>query len=219
MSGTHVLHSDQGLNPWDQHTTTSDTNQIQAYASLKSPSQIVNQTSIAETSHVRVTTTVATQQCARLCPCQCHMRSHRRSPTWLTAAIGQLLFSYHDLLRTTPCNYPLCRKTPRKTEFTYYFPYWIAQKALMLSFNSDLSGRAASILMTMPVIIPGGHSIWYAVQNGNIPFIQQLFGQGLNPHIIDQHGNSLVMVRTAHTLCIGLLYQMETGAFTPHSSW
>jgi hypothetical protein len=179
----------------ENHTTANDASQLRAGPSLETPFQLVKHTSTPESSLIRVTTSVTTRQCARFCPCQCHARSSVRSPPWLKASIGQLLLTYHSLLRTTPCNYPPCRQTPRKTEFTYYFPCWLAQKALIISSESDLSGRGASISIAMPITIGDDHPVWDAVRSGNIVFVQQLFRRGFSPYVITISGVSLVMVR------------------------
>jgi hypothetical protein len=65
----------------------------------------------------------------------------------------------------------------------------------------------------MPVVITKKHPIWHAVENGNVPFIQQLFGQGFSPYVIDEDGQSLVLVRTDLIPCIAYPCHIETTAF------
>jgi hypothetical protein len=170
--------------------------------SVENDLQTVRNAGHSDSSTVRVTTSVTTLRCPHLCPCQCHARSHMRSSPWFKAIIGQMLFSYHSLIRTTPCDYPPCRKTPRKTEFTYYFPHWLASRALIVSSTSGITGPGASISIAMPVVVPASDLIWRAVSRGNVPLIQQLFGQGHSPYVVDSYGISLVLVRTIDSLNI-----------------
>ena len=143
---------------------------------------------------IQVTTSIKTQQCEKRCPCQCHAPSQYRSPAWLKTIIGQLLFSYHGTLRTTACNYPLCQQTPRKAHFTYYFPKWLAQRALLMSSVTELAGRGAFVSIAMPVIIPGSDRIWDAIETDNVAYIQGLFSHGYCPNMIDDEGDSLLGV-------------------------
>jgi hypothetical protein len=194
-SGTPTIDIGCTTGSQNQQTITNDVIPSQSKTTPKTPSQVMKHQSAYENTLIRVTTSIATRLCSRLCPCKCHAKSHTSSPTWLRKVMGQILLSYHSFLRTTPCDYPPCRRTPRKTEFTYYFPYWFAQKALILSSEPGLSGKDASISIAMPVIIPGTHPIWNAIKSGNIPFIQQLFRQGFSPFVMDWYGTSLMSVR------------------------
>lgn len=161
-----------------QNDHADNVNHMEKASTSAKRSNILSLRSAADDALIQVTTSVTTHRCSRLCPCQCHARLHMNSPGWLRKVVGQMLLSYHTLLRTTACDYPPCRKTPRKTEFTYYFPHWLAQKAFIMSSEPGLSGRDASISIAMPIIIPGSHPIWNAVKSGNVQFIQQLFRQG-----------------------------------------
>ena len=175
----------------------------------------------SDNSSMRVTTSVTTQRCPPRCPCQCHTRSHIRSSPWFKAIIGQMLFSYHSVIRTTPCDYQPCRenpqKTPQKTEFTYYFPHWLTSRALIASCTSGITGPGASISIAMPVVLPDHEPIWEAVCNGNIPFLQQLFRQGYTPYVVDEDGGSLVKVRIIPLLNnISLLLRVCSVQFASH---
>ena len=169
-------------------------------SSVETDLRRVTRTTCANTLPVKITTSVTTLRCPHRCPCQCHKRSHIRTSPWFKAIIGQMLFSYHSLIRTTPCDYQPCRetpdKTPRKTEFVYYFPHWLAWRALIVSSTSKTLGPGPSVLIDFPIVLPYGNPIFSAVRRGNIPFLQQLFGRGYNPHIVDKFGMSLALVRT-----------------------
>ena len=169
-------------------------------SSVETDLRRVTHTTCADTSPVKVTTSVTTLRCPHRCPCQCHKRSLIRTSPWFKAIIGQMLFSYHSLIRTTPCDYQPCRetsdRTPRKTEFIYYFPHWLAWRALIVSSTSKTLGPGPAILIDFPIILPRDDPIFDAVRCGNIPFVQQLFGQGYNPHVINEFGASLLLVRT-----------------------
>ena len=182
-------------NTFQQSATKAITAQDAHAATSDAPLEMVRRTSLSDTSIIRITTSVATQKCAKRCPCQCHTQTPMRSPTWLKTIIGQMLFSYHGLLRTTPRNFPPCRQTARKTEFTYYFPQWLAKRALIMSSVSDMAGRGASISIAMPIIIPGNDRIWSVIQYGNIARLQQFFCDGYSPYMVDEMGQSFAAVR------------------------
>lgn len=155
----------------------------------------IRQATTPDTSAVRITTSVTTDQCSKLCKCQCHFRTQIRTPSWLKATLGNLLLSYHSLIRTTPCDYPPCRQSPRKTEFTYYFPQWFAQRALMISLIPALDKSGASLALTTPVIISDDSTILQAARYGNLPYLKQLFTQGYSPHVVSTtYGYSLVEI-------------------------
>lgn len=145
---------------------------------------------------LKVKTSITTQRCAQLCPCKCHTRSQIRSPIWLKTLIGQMLFSYHGTLRTTTCNYPPCRRTPGKTDFTYFFPGWLVQRAVMISSASELSGRGATISIAMPVVVSWHDPVWNAIHRENMGLLRHLFRSGHSPYMISPNGVSLLAVRT-----------------------
>lgn len=74
-----------------------------------------------QTSLVRVTGTINGDEgetCPRLCRCRCHTPSHFETPRLLKNLLGHLVLSCSGSLRAAPCDYPLCRKRPKKSQFT-----------------------------------------------------------------------------------------------------
>ena len=215
---------DAGRGEHDVHDATTPADAVAHHGlkpSLETDLKSARHTACSDKSSVRVTTSVTTQRCPPRCPCQCHTRSHIRSSPWFKAIIGQMLFSYHSVIRTTPCDYQPCRenpqKTPQKTEFTYYFPHWLASRALIASSTSGITGPGASISIAMPVVLTGGDAIWEAVCNGNIPFLQQLFRQKYTPYVVDEYGTSLAAVRIIRSLNnLFLLFRVCSVQFASH---
>ena len=149
-----------------------------------------------KTSQVRVTTTLANASCLPGCKCQCHHRTLIRTPHWLKSVLGTMLYSYTGtaIIRTTPCDYPPCRRGTQKSIFAYYFPSWALTRALMISSSWDaLSGVGSSWVVRMPVIVPTSHPLWHAVTQGNIEYLQNRFSNGeANVYTVNEHGFSML---------------------------
>ena len=155
----------------------------------------VQDLSISANSFIKITTSVLIQRCGTACPCQCHAISRIRSPQWLNRVLGQMLITYHSgFLRTMTCNFPPCRRSPRKTEFNYIFPLWLVHKALFMSYVPSLSGPQGSIAVSMPTMLPGLDKIWSATRLGNIPLLQRMFSAGYTPYVIEEGGQNLIHV-------------------------
>lgn len=196
--GSRPTASPANIGTAEQSDADSTISQTELQPALEQPLAVNRQDSINDHSVIQVTTSITTQRCARFCPCQCHKRSHVRSPEWLKAIVGQMFCSHNGLIRTTPCDYPPCRQSPRKTHFTYVFPLWLPRRVMVMSTVSDLSGGGAKISVAMPVVIDTHERIWEAVRSGNIALVQYWFANGYNPYVVDSHGRNLLSVST-HT--------------------
>lgn len=71
-----------------------------------------------DVSHIRIKATTNLTACPKFCPCGCHVTTYLQTPVLLRNLFGQLLLSYTGLIRTTPCDYPPCRKAKTKNKFT-----------------------------------------------------------------------------------------------------
>ena len=151
---------------------------------------------IVEEPRIRITASIVIQSCPKFCKCKCHTPSHVRTPQLLRNVLGQLLFSYTTLIRSKPCDYPRCRKSARKSHFTYYFPQWMASRALMISsIGSHLTGLGTDWLVRMPVVVPETHPAWTAALLGDIDFLQKCFWDGIaTPRMITPSGSNLLHV-------------------------
>jgi hypothetical protein len=148
-------------------------------------------------SAVRISATIAPQQCPRGCSCQCHTRASIRTPLWLRSVFGLLFWTYSSSISMRPCNYPPCRKGLGKHHFTYYFPPWLVSRAIVASANLDnLSGAGAKVLISIPPIVPEeGHLVWSLVMAGNLEQLQNLLASDKNlVHIKNQWGQSIMHV-------------------------
>lgn len=160
----------------------------------------VNRAVQSQDDMVCITATLASLTCPRFCRCRCHSPRSLRSPSWMRNILGQMMLSYTPLIYATSCDYPPCRKRPQRSQFTYYFPGWVASRALVLrSVVNDLSGIGASWTVKMPIVVEES-TIFSAAGVGNIQHIQRQFSQRLiSPFIVNIFGQTLLHV--SHHSC------------------
>ena len=154
-------------------------------------------------SAVRISATIASQQCPRGCSCQCHTRASIRTPLWLRSVFGLLFWTYSSSVSMRSCNYPPCRKGLGKHHFTYYFPPWLVSRAIVASANlDDLFGAGAKVLINIPLIVPEeGHLVWSLVIAGNLEQLRHLLAGDKNlVHVKNQWGQSLMHVSNTSKL-------------------
>ena len=155
-----------------------------------------------DSSAVRISTTITSQQCPSGCRCQCHARMSVRTPSWLRSVFGQLLWAYSSSISMRSCNYSPCRKSFGKHHFTYYFPRWLVSRAVIASANlDDLFGTGARISINIPLIIPEeDHIIWSLVIAGNLKQLQHLLSHDRSlMHVRNQWGQSIMHVSNIQT--------------------
>jgi hypothetical protein len=148
-------------------------------------------------SAVRISATVASEQCPRGCRCQCHTRNSLRTPLWLRGTFGQLFWTYNSSISMRSCNHPPCRKSLSKQHFTYYFPSWLVSRAIVASANlDDLLGAGAKVLVNIPLIIPEeDHIVWSLVIAGNLEQLRHLVSGDKNlVYVRNQWGQSIMHV-------------------------
>ena len=145
---------------------------------------------------IRVDATINLQRCPRLCRCKCHVSHYVRTPRWLSTVIGQLMFDYTSLIYAKPCDYPPCKKSPRKRQLTYLFPGWLATRALFMSYVVDsISGSGASWALKVPIVVPSNNPIWTAAVHGNIEFVRNRLTDGrATSYIVSENGWNLLHV-------------------------
>ena len=167
-------------------------------------------------SAVRISATIVSQQCPSGCRCQCHCTSSIRTPSRLRSLFGQLLWTYSSSLWTRSCNYAPCQKSLGKHQFSYYFPTWLVSRAVVATANLDgLLGAGAKISVNIPLIIPEeNHIVWSLVIAGNLEQLRHLLSLEKNlMHVRNQWGQSLMHVGNASNvpkspvtkICLGLL--------------
>ena len=153
-------------------------------------------------STLRITTTLRINRCPRFCCCQCHERSVGRTPGWLKAVLGQLMFSYTGTLMLKPCNHRPCKQQSRQSQFTYIFPTWLASKALVASSASSiLSDAGACWRMKCAVVLDSNETVWRAIEAGNIKKLQQAITAGrFSPHVVNEFGKTPIYVSPARSV-------------------
>ena len=162
---------------------------------------------VHDTSHVRITTSLSTNTCDVTCPCQCHIKSHWRTPKWLSAVVGTLFYdsSYTLSAAELPCNSMRCARSQNSSRynFTYYFPVWILRSSLVYTSWSNLSGTNSSWTIRMPRIIPWDHECWWLVEDNHISRLRSMLSErSITPYDVDGDGYSIFQViqtfRTDH---------------------
>ena len=154
-------------------------------------------------SAVRISATITSQQCPSCCRCQCHVRSSICTPSLLRSVFGQLLWTYNSPISMRCCNYPPCRKSLGKHHLTYYFPPWLVSRAIVASANlDDLFGTGAKMSVNIPLIIPEeDHIVWSLVTAGNLEQLSHLLSHDKNLiHVRNQWGQSIMHVRNTSDL-------------------
>lgn len=151
------------------------------------------------TTELRITTRLPLKTCDRTCLCQCHVRTHIRTPTWLSAAVGTLFYSstHTPLVEVRPCNIKQClRSQPSSSAcFTYYFPTWFMRCAMVYGTWSKLGGANATWMIKMPREISETEICWYWIQRGSIQAVRDLLGRGqMSPYDINPEGVSVLHV-------------------------
>ena len=175
----------------NQSTSKSRLSVCSAHGNLLSPGATQN------SSAVRISATITSQQCPSGCRCQCHCKSSIRTPPWLRSVFGQLLWTYSSSLWTRSCNYAPCQKSLGKHHFTYYFPAWLVSRAVVATANLDgLLGAGAKISVNIPLIIPEeNHIVWSLVIAGNLEQLRHLLSLEKNLiHVRNQWGQSIMHV-------------------------
>lgn len=107
------------------------------------------------------------------------------------------MFTYTALLQCKPCNYPPCRKRPHKSQFTYYFPIWMASRALIVSgLGRDLFGPGASWTVRVPSVFQSmEHDVAITARHGDLCALQKLLSQRrCSLYDVDEDGWTLLHV-------------------------
>ena len=154
----------------------------------------------SKSSAIRISASVASEQCPRGCQCQCHTRASVHTPVWLRNMFGQLLWTYNSSISIRSCNHPPCRKSLGRHYFTYYFPSWLVSRAICASANLDyVSSTGAKMMVNIPLIIPEeNHIVWSLVIAGNLEQLRHLLLKDKNlVHVRNQWGQSIMHVSDA----------------------
>ena len=180
--------------PDTTHETPASVNTGNAVQSRTQSAQIVR-----DTSEIRITTSLRTKSCDPLCPCQCHVRTRYRTPSWLSTVVGTLFYesSHTPTVTERPCNFIHCARSQRSSNvhMTYYFPVWLFRSALVYATWSNLSGTNSSWTVGMPREISNNH-IWYDIVNkSNILEAKRMLSErSITPYDVASDGESILTV-------------------------
>ncbi|KAH7118733.1 ankyrin repeat-containing domain protein [Dendryphion nanum] len=148
-------------------------------------------------SHLCITTSIPVNSCPPFCRCQCHVRTQYRTPRWLSAVCGTLIYSSNINLSSGErrCNSKTCiRSRPSSTaRFTYYFPTYIIKSAMVYSTWSNLSGKNSSWVIRMPREAPCTSPCWGYIYRGDENGIKQLLlRREMSPYDFQRGGASVL---------------------------
>lgn len=120
-------------------------------------------------------------RCKDECPCQCHVRSNIKTPSWLRAVVSSLFISYtgSPLWARPSCNYPPCKDTTgQAASYTYHFPRWMVTRSVCLSLvQHNLGGLGGSWALSIPKVLDGGDPVWRFVNYGTVPQLADIQGR------------------------------------------
>ncbi len=140
---------------------------------------------------------VSPRRCGSTCNCQCHVRSHIRSPTWLRRIVGCLFVSYSGIpyLPGQACNLRACNRGKLALRVSYMFPTALISKIFSITTAwTDLLG----IQMTLraPTVINTSSGIWNIVEMDKPLNLRMAFDGGYAyPTDVDVTGETLLHVR------------------------
>lgn len=161
--------------------------------------------------HATTTSTLSIQLCQRrkcipCCKCDCHASSSWRSPSYLDAFMGALVFSYSGFAPLTPkCNEPLCRGNMANYVHTKYcFPNWFLERAVyMLAVTTDFGGPMLGLTVRRRTPYRRPNSIFQMAVVGNVEGIRELLEKRLaSPNDVDtDFGETPLWVSIAKLSC------------------
>ena len=138
--------------------------------------------------------------CSRSCSCVCHRTCQFRAPSFLTGALGFLVFTSRGTpFITETCTERMCkRKAKFSASMSYRFPPWLVARAFYLSVSSSPRNMTSS-LITMRVL-PGSARVFAVVANGKINELRSMFQKGqASIYDIDEQNWTLLHVCEFHS--------------------
>ena len=142
--------------------------------------------------------------CSRSCSCVCHRTSQFRAPSFLTGALGCLIFTSRGTsFIMKACTEKMCkRKAKFSASMSYRFPPWLVAQAFHLSVSSSPRNMISS-LTTMRVL-PGSARVFAVVSNGTINELRSMFQKGqASIYDISEQNWTLLHVCESHSGQIG----------------
>jgi hypothetical protein len=159
-------------------------------------------------SYVSITTSLGMEKCRDFCHCRCHIQSSFRTPQWTRNLIGTFMLHTNGsiLLNRRPCNHRSCHRSGLTTaRFTFYAPSWMLSRAVcMTATRNEVTGTNASILISVPSVIPSDDVLWYWIRQDQVDILKSLFNQRkISLYDVNEYGQSLLQVLTLsiHAYC------------------
>ena len=150
-----------------------------------------------ENSQVRVKASIlSTNECNRICPCQCHRIQRFASPVILAPIIGHLFVGYTGLplLNRKSCNRISCQRAKGQVHIriAYFFPLWFFLRLIIFSITKVSSTILCSL--KTPVITQSSAPNFIYASTGRIDAIKAFLSAntaGLNA--IDSIGSKSLL--------------------------
>ena len=134
--------------------------------------------------------------CSRSCSCICHRTSQFRAPSFLTTALGYLVFTSRGTsFISKTCTKRMCKRQAQfSASMSYRFPPWLVARAIFLSFSSSPRNMISS-LTTMRVL-PGSARVFAVISSGAIEELRSMFQKRqASIYDIDEQNWTLLHVR------------------------
>ncbi|KAL9947876.1 hypothetical protein D7B24_007615 [Verticillium nonalfalfae] len=158
-------------------------NEADADPSLEKTPHLNRQSSFSSSAStlIGITGCQSVTKCQTTCPCNCHVRTAIRSPTWVRGVLGSLFLSYagSPISGRPDCNYMPCQRSKSVgTAYTYHFPSWMVAKAVFFEMSkNDLLGYSASWTLHIPKVLSDGDPIWRFINYGTVPQVIEILSK------------------------------------------
>lgn len=170
-------------------------------SSIDSFHSAISSSSESASSIVSITGTMGADACTPFCPCQCHISTQVRTPSWIRSIFGTMTIHGNGsiLLNRLPCNKSCGRSGAAALQVSYFAPAWILLKSLNIYIKAQ-SVHDFQFAVHTPRIIPRNAAVWSIIELGKLSEIKKMASRReLSPYDVTDSGRSLLNVRTFTT--------------------
>lgn len=181
--------------------TSEPTKEISRKSSTESFHSALSSSSVSTSSFIAIAGSLTPKACKRFCPCQCHVTTSFRTPSWLKHVVGSMSVhgNYSINLGRRPCNKACQGSGPTSLQILYLAPSWIYLRSLNFYFKLQ-SLYCNKFVLETPRIIPSNASIWSIIELGKLSKLQEMLHQRLvSLHDVTSSGRSLLNVSFGST--------------------
>jgi hypothetical protein len=183
-------------NPQDPH-------QCSRRSSIDSFHSAVSSSSDSEDSLLSITGTLAAGRCDPFCPCQCHISSQVKTPSWVKHILGTMTVHGNGsvLMKRRPCNKSCRRGGAASLSFSYLAPAWTLLKSWNLYVQAQ-SIHTLKFTVHTPRVIGSDAIVWSIIELGKLSYLQNMISERLtSPYDVTAAGESLLNVSLPHFVC------------------